>query len=150
MKVKIKRLDPRAKLPVYQTAGAACFDLAALLPEIEKDGVGIAPGRSFVFGTGLAFEIPEGHVLKVYSRGGHGINKGIRLKNGTGIIDFDYRGELMIGLHNDSDQVFHVNSGDRIAQGMVIAYDQVEWEEVTELSETKRGANGFTSTGVAS
>lgn len=150
MKVKIKRLDPRAQLPEYQTAGAACFDIHALLP--KDDGrLLVSPGEQFAFSTGLAFEIPPGYVLKVFSRSGHGFNNGVRLANGTGIIDSDYRGELKVALRADPHPGvgIAVKHGDRIAQGMIVPSPRVEWDEVDELSDTERGAGGFGSTGVS-
>lgn len=139
--VKIKRLHPDAILPVYATAGAACFDLHAL-----GDGV-VLPGRSAIFDVGFSVEVPPGYVMKVYSRSGHGFKHGIRLGNGTGIVDSDYRGELMVALRNDSDERFIVRKGDRIAQAMIEVSLPVEIVEVDELSTTERGAGGIGSTG---
>ena len=142
MKIKIKKLDPAAILPTYATAGAACFDLRT----IEH---GRVPARgSAKFRTGLAFEVPDGHVLKVYSRSGHGFNYGLRLSNVVGIIDSDYRGELIVSITNDSATAFEFEPGDRIAQGMIVLPPQVELAEADSLSETARGACGFGSTGV--
>lgn len=148
--LKVKRLHPDASLPVYATDGAACFDIHAL---ITKEGVtlplhqDIWPGKSRVIHTGLAFEVPPGWALMVYSRSGHGFKYSVRLANGTGILDSDYRGELMIAVRNDGDQLFSVASGDRIAQAMLIAAPKVAIVEVDELSDTARGAGGFGSTG---
>jgi dUTP pyrophosphatase len=143
MNIKIKLLSPLAAMPVYATAGSACFDIATV-----DDNVDIRPGSWAVLGTDLAFEIPPGHVMMVYSRSGHGFKNGIRLANGTGVIDSDYRGELKIKLHNDSSRVFSVNRGDRIAQAMIVPVSQVSFETVDELSATERGSGGFGSTGV--
>ena len=142
MKVKIKKLRQDAIIPKYATPGAACFDLHAI-----ENGY-IYPGESMHFSTGLSIEIPECYVMKIYSRSGHGFKSGIRLSNATGILDSDYRGEVRIKLHNDHiNYGFKVNSGDRIAQAMIIPVDQVQFEEVEELSETMRGIGGFGSTG---
>ncbi len=101
----------------------------------------------YTFRTGLAFEVPHGHVLKVFSRSGHGFKYGVRLANGTGIIDSDYRGELMVCLKNDGPEPMVVHHGDRITQAMLVPIPQVELIEVQELSDTERGAGGFGSTG---
>jgi len=142
MNIKVKTLSHLAQLPTYATAGSACFDIATV-----SDSVDITPGTSAVLKTDLAFEIPEGHVMMVYSRSGHGFKNGIRLANGTGVIDSDYRGELMVKLHNDGNRVFSVNRGDRIAQAMIVPVSQVTFDTVNELGDTARGTGGFGSTG---
>jgi dUTP pyrophosphatase len=142
MKVKIKKLHPNAVVPQYATAGAACFDLVCV------NDVMITPGREHVaLKTGLAFEIPEGYVMMVYSRSGHGFKNGIRLANGTGVIDSDYRGEVMVKMHNDGSSALLVTAGERIAQAMIVPVPQVELELVEELSDTARGSGGMGSTG---
>lgn len=159
--LKVKRLHPDAEIPKYATEGAACFDLRAVhingytLAEHEtlkkaqvfRDLAEVEPGHTHTFNTGLAFEIPPGFVLKVYSRSGHGFKSSVRLVNGTGIIDADYRGELMVCLRNDGALPFRVCHGDRIAQAMLVPIPQVELIEVEELTETARGKGGFGSTG---
>jgi len=142
MNIKVKPLSPLAKMPVYATPGSACFDIATV-----SDSVDITPGASAVLKTDLSFEIPPGHVMMVYSRSGHGFKSGVRLANGTGVIDSDYRGELMVKLHNDGNRVFSVSRGDRIAQAMIVPVQQVEFEAVEELTDTDRGTGGFGSTG---
>lgn len=141
MQVKIKHLSDRARTPTYGSAGAACFDLYA------ADSLAVAPGRSAVVPTDLAFEVPEGYVLMIYSRSGHGFKHGVRLANNTGVVDSDYRGHVPVGLHNDGRDVFYVRQGDRIAQAMIVPVPRVEFAVVDELSSTERGANGFGSTG---
>jgi dUTP pyrophosphatase len=142
MNTKVKLLSPQAKMPAYATAGSACFDIATV-----DDNIDIRPGSWAVLGTDLAFEIPSGHVMMVYSRSGHGFKNGIRLANSVGVIDSDYRGELKIKLHNDSSRVFSVNRGDRIAQAMIVPVSQTQFETVDELGTTDRGTGGFGSTG---
>jgi dUTP pyrophosphatase len=142
MNIKVKQLSPLAKMPVYATSGSACFDIATI-----DDNMDIGPGSGAVLRTGLAFEIPPGHVMMVYSRSGHGFKNGIRLANSVGVIDSDYRGELMVKVHNDSRARFLVGRGDRIAQAMIVPVQQVEFEASEELSDTDRGASGFGSTG---
>lgn len=142
MQVKIKKLHPNAVIPQYATAGAACFDL------VSVNEVMITPGREHVaLKTGLAFEIPEGYVMMVYSRSGHGFKNGVRLANGTGVIDSDYRGEVMVKMHNDGSTALLINAGERIAQAMIVPAMQVELQVVDELSDTARGSGGFGSTG---
>ncbi len=139
---RVKRVHPDAQIPQYATAGAACFDLHVI------DGGHIAPGGARTFHTGLAVEIPEGFAMKIYSRSGQGRDNGIRLANGTGIIDSDYRGALVITLHNDSrNGVFEVKPGMRIAQALLAPAEQWQIEEVSELSATARGIGGHGSTG---
>ena len=139
--LKVKKLHPDARLPVYGTDGAACFDLAAL------EGADIAAHSSAVIRTALTFEIPEGHVMLIFSRSGHGFKNNIRLANCVGVIDADYRGEVMVKLTSDLSP-FRVEPGDRIAQAMVIPFPRVLFDEVEELSSTERGEGGFGSTGV--
>ena len=138
---RIKLLSENAKVPTYGSAGAACFDLYA------ADTVAIAPGRAGTVKTDVAFEVPEGFVLKVYSRSGHGFDHGARLVNSVGIVDSDYRGEVVARLHNDSKEVFVVSLGDRVAQAVIEPAMRTVFEVVDELSSTERGAGGMGSTG---
>jgi dUTP pyrophosphatase len=147
MELKIIQLHPDAIVPLYATAGAACFDLHAVFDKPFTEAIA-EPGGPFVpIRTGLAFEIPAGWAMKVYSRSGHGFKHGIRLVNGTGIIDSDYRGEVMVGLHNDGGDFVTIKHGDRIAQAMLVPVERVEFVLVDTLSETVRGVGGFGSTG---
>lgn len=143
MKIKVKKLHKSATIPKYATKGSACFDLCAIC---EGD---VNSGMSRIFRTGLSFEIPEGHVMLIYGRSGHGFTNNVRLSNCVGVIDSDYRGEVMIKMRNDSDDgsALTVNTGDRIAQAMAIPVQTIELIEVVELSETDRGVGGFGSTG---
>lgn len=152
--VKVTRLHPNAKLPAYATDGSGCFDLYAT----AVDGFGYSPIGTVVFDdcptecrTGLAFEIPPGYVMLVYSRSGHGFNHATRLANCVGVIDSDYRGEVKVMLTRDPDQTdkptLVVRPGDRIAQALVLPIPRVEFEEAPELSATARGQGGFGSTG---
>lgn len=109
--VRIKLLHPRATLPSYATTGAACFDLKALIDTVDGklgDAIMIPPGQARTVSTGLAFELPQGHVLLINSRSGHGFKHGVRLANSQGILDEDYRGEAMVRLHNDGSENFVV------------------------------------------
>lgn len=142
MKIKIKQLTKDAVIPVYATDGSACFDLVC------TNSIAIMPGREHVsFKTGLAVEIPKGYAMMIYSRSGHGFNQGLRLSNCVGVIDSDYRGELMVKLHNDSTKPVQIDAGARIAQAMIIPVPVVEFEVVDELGETVRGEGGLGSTG---
>lgn len=139
--VKVKKLTQDAKLPVYATAGSACFDL-------HSSVYGLVPrNSSYSFGTGLAFEIPKDHVMLVFSRSGDGFKHGVRLSNCVGVIDPDYRGELKVKLRSD-EELKQVCKGDRIAQALVLPIPLVMFEEVDELNDTERGDGGFGSTGV--
>ena len=142
LRIKVKKLVADAIIPQYATPGAACFDLHSLTE-------GVASKESpLVCNTGLAFEIPEGHVMLIYSRSGHGFKSDTRLSNCVGVIDADYRGEVKVKLAKDSlGGILQVGKGDRIAQAMVIPVDKVTFEEVDELGSTERGAGGFGSTG---
>lgn len=143
MELKIKKLYPDVKTPIYATEGAACFDIYSY-SEAE-----IGRNDPEVIKTGLQFEVPEDHVMLVFSRSGHGFNHNVRLSNCVGVIDSDYRGELMVKLAKDTTPGYLVvDVGDRIAQAMIIPVTQVKFIEVGELSETKRGENGGGSTGV--
>ena len=145
MNLKICKTYSDAIVPKYATDGAACFDLHAIT---EKPMEILGPNESIVVRTGLAFEIPPGHVLMVFSRSGHGFKHGVRLANGTGIVDADYRGEVLVCLHNDNpDDAFVINHGDRIAQAMAVPVPRVTFNVVEQLSLTERGAGGFGSSG---
>jgi dUTP pyrophosphatase len=150
MNLKICKLHPNATVPQYQTEGAACFDLHA----IETSGGG--DYMQTICRTGLAFEIPEGWALMVYSRSGQGFNHAVRLSNCVGVIDSDYRGEVMVKLQRDKPwsytdtQSLLARAGDRVAQAMLVQVPRVTFETVEQLSITERGDSGFGSTGGAS
>lgn len=143
--LKVKQLDERAQMPVYKTTGAACMDLSAVL---DRPTI-IRPGELLVIRTGLAFAVPEGYVMQVFVRSSVGFKHGVCLANGTGIIDSDYRGEVMVALINKGQHVMPINPGDRIAQAMLVAIPAVVpiWSD--DLSHTERGAGGIGSTGVS-
>ena len=162
LKVKVQKLDRDAILPVYASQGAACFDLHACLPDAEgvtqyevgriNEGETNKPTKeATVVGTGLAFEIPVGHVMLIFSRSGHGFKNQVRLSNCVGVIDSDYRGEVKVSLvsdnHKAQNKTLTIKHGDRIAQAMIVPLPQVQLEEVFELSATERGQGGFGSTG---
>lgn len=134
-------LSDGAVLPKYESRGAACADLASIETKI------VPAGGTAVFRTGLKVEVPDGYVMKVYSRSGHGFKSDVRLANCVGIIDCDYRGEVMVKLTNDSVNPFMVAMGDRIAQFMIERAPQFEFEVQENLTSTVRGEKGFGSTG---
>lgn len=148
MEVKVKRLDPDAIMPSYSSAGAAAFDLRALEAGYIYLGGAVCKAR-----TGLAFEIPQGHVMLIVPRSGLG-TQGLTLKNTIGVIDSDYRGEVIVPLqwepNPDADvrRIYHWNAGDRVAQALIVPVAQVSLTEAETLTDTDRGTGGFGSTGV--
>ncbi len=144
MELKIKKLHPAAILPTYGSAGAAGADLYALP---EGDSITIDPGETVFIHTGLSMAIPEGYVGLNFARSGLASKRGLAPANKVGVIDSDYRGELMVALHNHGDVPQIVEPGDRIAQFLIMPVIQANFCEVDELDETDRGAGGFGSTG---
>ena len=153
IKLKIKRLHQQAIMPVYSTDGAACFDLhACTVDGYTLTGSLVTEGSPVLVGTGLAFEVPDGHALMIYSRSGHGFNHNTRLANCVGVIDCGYTGEVMVKLTMDDLFTEHepdqwIAPGDRIAQAMLVQVPRVEFEVVEQLTLTERGAGGFGSSG---
>jgi dUTP pyrophosphatase len=142
IELKVKKLDGKAILPKYATDGAGCFDIHSTTAGF------VSENQTMVFSTGLSFEIPDGFVMLVFSRSGHGFKNNVRLSNCVGVIDSDYRGELKVKLTSDTDGSIVVERGDRIAQAMIIPFPKVNLVVVDELSKTDRGAGGMGSTGV--
>ncbi len=142
-KIAVKKLDERAILPTYGSPYAAGADLYAVL-----DGeVTILPGETKLVHTGLAMEIPEGYAGLIYARSGLASKKGLAPANKVGVVDADYRGEVMVALHNHSLVPQTIAGGERIAQLVVAPFLKAEFSETTTLSDTVRGAGGFGSTG---
>jgi dUTP pyrophosphatase len=141
--LKVKLNKPTAKVPFYGTPGSACFDLSAC---VDSAGLVLFQGHSAVIDTGLSVEVPPGYVLQMFVRSSMGV-KGTRLGNGTGIIDSDYRGPLMVSLHQWGVGSVTIRDGERIAQAMLVKIPAVNIMVVDELSETERGQGGFGSTG---
>ena len=139
--MKVKRLYEEALLPTKATEGSAAFDLYAYTE------APLEPCETFKYKTGIALEIPEGSVGLIFPRSGLSTKFGIRLSNCVGVIDSDYRGEIIVALHNDSYESYMIYRGDRIAQLMIVDIPKIEIEEVAELSDTKRGIGGFGSSG---
>lgn len=141
MKIKIKKLDPKAVIPTRGSNAAAGVDLHA------PKALVIHPNSNGVVSTGLAVEIPDGYFGAIFARSGMATRKGLRPANCVGVIDSDYRGEIKVVLHNDSDIIRPVQEGDRIAQLVILPYEPIEFDEVDELNDTDRGIGGFGSTG---
>ena len=142
--------DTAVGLPKYETAGAAGADVRANFP-VDQRGAGyhLRPGERWVCPTGLRIEIPLGYEVQMRPRSGLALKHGISLPNTPGTIDSDYRGPLGVLLINLSDQVFHVQHGDRVAQMIVAPVFQARFAVTSDLSETDRGQGGFGSTGRA-
>lgn len=142
MKLLFKKLTPNAKTPSYGSPYSAGADL------YSADGaVTLAPGESRLFHTGIAVEIPVGYVGLIYARSGLATKKGLAPANKVGVIDADYRGEIMVCLFNHSGKEQTVDAGERIAQMVITPFLTCEYEETDTLSETVRGEGGFGSTG---
>lgn len=142
MKVKIVNKSQNS-LPHYSTTDSAGMDLRADLSE----PVVLKPLGRMLIPTGLYVQLPDGYEAQIRPRSGLAINKGVTVLNSPGTIDADYRGEIKIILVNLSGEEFVVNNGERIAQMIIAAYKQVEWEEVSVLDESGRGEGGFGHTG---
>ena len=141
--LQIQRLRPTARLPKNATPGSAGYDLCA-----DLEGPVVIPPRATVkVPTGLAMAIRPGLAGFVFARSGLGINHGIVPANCVGVIDSDYRGEVVVGLYNHTDQPFTVQPGDRIAQLVLLRVETPPVEECETLPDTQRGAGGFGSTG---
>ena len=142
MKLPVHRLDPSVQIPKYETPGAAGFDLAA------SADVSIAPGEIALIPTGLVISIPAGHFLGVFARSSTPLKRGLVVANGVGVVDSDYCGpddEVKVQVLNITKAYVHVKKGDRIAQGVVLAFARAEIEDAPRPETTTRG--GFGSTG---
>jgi|TARA_B100000035_G_scaffold210723_1_gene180358 dUTP pyrophosphatase len=143
VKVLIKKLNPKAKLPSYKTSGSSGMDLMALI----DDTLTIKPNQSVLVPTGLSIAIPDDTEVQIRPRSGLAAKSNISVLNTPGTIDSDYRGELKIILINHGKEDFLINNGDRIAQMILMPVLKIEFEEVEDLPETIRGSGGFGSTG---
>ena len=142
-KVKFKKLSPLAKAPVYSSANAAGADLYAA----TDAPVEIGAGKTVMVKTGLSVEIPSGYVGLIFARSGLACKRGVAPANKVGVIDSDYRGEIIVALHNHTGDPQTVDAGERIAQIAFVPYMAATFEEADELSDTERGTGGFGSTG---
>lgn len=141
--IKIKKLHEKAIIPTYGSVFSAGADLYAL----SDEPIVIEPGKTVMVHTGLAFEIPEGYGGFVFARSGLASKKGLAPANKVGVVDSDYRGEVMVALHNSSQETAVINGGERIAQIVFMPYASANFIECEELSETVRGEGGFGSSG---
>ena len=141
--VKVKKLNPEAKLPTSGTELAAGADLYAL----PGKAVTIPPHTTVMMHTGLAMEIPTGYAGLIFARSGLASKRGLAPANKVGVVDSDYRGEFMVALHNHTDEQRVVEGGERIAQLVIVPYLTASFVESEELSDTVRQAGGFGSTG---
>lgn len=141
--IKIKKINPKAIIPQKNSLSAAGYDLYANTAE----EVEINPQETILIGTGIALEIPEGLVGLIYARSGLATKEGLAPANKVGVIDPDYRGEVLVSLFNQSNKTRKITSGQRIAQLVFMEVPQTALEEVAELNPSKREAGGFGSTG---
>lgn len=141
-RLKVKKLDPEAELPTYAKPGDSGMDVRSTIK------CQLSPGQHMTVPTGLAFEIPLGYEIQVRSRSGLAAKHGVAVLNSPGTVDSSYTGEVKVILINHSANTFVINKGDRIAQLVVAEVCEATLEEVTDLAETERGADGLGSTGV--
>lgn len=141
--MKIKKLNENAVIPTYGTEYSAGADLYACILE----DITLEPGETKLIPTGLAMEIPVGYAGFIYARSGLASKKGLAPANKVGVIDADYRGEIMVALHNHSNLNQTISAKERIAQIVIAPFLKVDFEETDELNDTVRGDNGFGSTG---
>ena len=142
-KMKIKKLNDRAVIPTYGSEFSAGADLYAC----EGEEIVIKSGETKLIHTGIAMEIPCGYVGLVYARSGLASKRGLAPANKVGVIDSDYRGEIMVALYNQSSTTQTVADGERIAQIVFTPYASAEFSVVDSLDDTERGEGGFGSTG---
>lgn len=141
--IKIKKLNPNAKIPTRGSDYAAAYDGYACIDQ----PITIAPHCTEKIGLGIAVSFSNDYWLGLFARSGLATKQGLRPANCIGVIDSDYRGELIMAVHNDFNEIQYINPGDRIGQLMLLP--KLEWDiqEVNELDETDRGSGGFGSTG---
>ena len=144
--IKMKKLSEHATIPTRGSEEAAGCYLYANIEE-KPSIVVIFPGETEFVKTGIAMEIPENFGGFIYARSGLASKRGLRPANCVGVIDSDYRGEIIVALHNDSNTAQAVSHGDRIAQMVIAPYLKPEFVEVESLTDTERGDGGFGHTG---
>ena len=141
--IAVKKLNEKAVLPTYGSEFSAGADLYAVIEETVE----FQPNETKLISTGLAMEIPEGYAGLIYARSGLASKRGLAPANKVGVIDSDYRGEVMVALHNHSDKIQKIEPLERIAQLVVTPFLKAQFFEAKELGETERGEGGFGSTG---
>tara|TARA_Y100000816_G_scaffold289583_1_gene276339 strand:+ start:1940 stop:2380 length:441 start_codon:yes stop_codon:yes gene_type:complete len=142
--ILIKRLSKNLNIPKYETSGSSGMDLTA---DIEKT-VSIGPGKTSIIPTGISVSIPENFEIQIRPRSGLAAKSQITVLNTPGTIDSDYRGEIKVILINLGNKEFVIEKGNRIAQMVLCPIAKIEFKEVEDFKETKRGAKGFGSTGI--
>lgn len=142
--VKVKKLREGAVIPTYGSSYAAGADLYACL---EADAVTIAPGETKFIPTGISLEVPVGYGGFIYARSGIACKRGLAPANKVGVVDSDYRGEVMVALHNHGTADASIENGERVAQLVIAPFLAVDFIEAEELTDTVRGEGGFGSTG---
>ena len=143
MDVRFKRLNDLAKIPTRGSKFSAGYDLYAAT---DKD-IQIPPHSTVKIGTGFAMELPVGWFGAIFARSGIATKRGLRPANCVGVADADYRNEYIVALHNDTTETKTVQAGERIAQLVILPYQDIDFKEVNELHDTDRGMGGFGSTG---
>lgn len=142
-KINIKKIKETAVTPTYGSEFAAGADLYACM----ENKVVLQPGETKIIHTGIAMEVPMGYAGLIYARSGLATKKGLAPANKVGVVDSDYRGEVMVALHNHNTKAEEIEPGERIAQIVITPYLKGLYQEVENLEETKRGEGGFGSTG---
>ncbi len=142
-KIKFIKLDSKATVPSYGTEFSAGADLYAL----PGQKIELKPNETTLVHTGIAMEIPEGYAGFVFARSGIATKRGLAPANKVGVIDSDYRGEIMVALHNHSDKIQKIEDNERVAQLVIMPYLRAEFIESETLEDTKRASGGFGSTG---
>ena len=141
--MNVKKLNDLAKMPSRGSSDAAGYDLYAATDYT----IDIAPHSTVKIGTGLSFELPSGTFAAIFPRSGIATKHGLRPANCVGVCDSDYRGEYIVVLHNDTDELQSIDPGERIAQMILLPFIEMNFEETDKLSDTDRGEGGFGSTG---
>lgn len=150
MDIKVKKIRENAELPFKATRGSVGADLRVYFDKEDGEQISkvvLQPNQSIKVSTGIAVEIPEDYWMDIRPRSSAGIKKDLVLKNTTGVIDSDYRGEIFLFIKNNGDTPVEIENGERIAQAIILPNYEVNYIEVEELSETNRGDGGFGSTG---
>lgn len=143
IKIKVKKLDENAIIPTKGSEESAGMDLYSCTSE----RIVIMPHETAIIHTGIAVELPKGTFGGIFARSGLACKKGLAPANKVGVVDSDFRGELLVALHNHSDLPQTIEPMERVAQLIILSYIPAEFEEVEELSDTERGTGGFGSTG---
>ncbi len=142
--IKFVKLNEKAIVPTYGSKCAAGADLYALL---ENECVTVAPNETLLIHTGISLQIPDGYAGMIFARSGIATKRGLAPANKVGVIDSDYRGEIMVPIHNHSSVPQHLQNGERMAQLVIMPYIQAQFTETDNLDNTDRSSGGFGSTG---